>query len=125
MALEITGKLLQKLHVQSGQSAKGAWSKQEFILETQENFPKKVCMSVWGTDKVAELGSFSDGETITVSFNLESRSYNERWYTDVRAWRIERVSAPPGVPPAQEPPPYTGAGYLGSASDSEVDDLPF
>ena len=116
MALELTGKLLQKLPVQSGQSAKGAWSRQEFVLETQEGYPRKVCLSVWGADKVTELASIPEGAVIKVDFNLESRQFNERWYTDVRAWRIERTGSPDaiGTTPAFEPVPY-----------SEVDDLPF
>jgi len=114
MALELTGKLLQKLPVQSGQSAKGAWSKQEFVLETQENYPRKVYASVWGADKVNELASIPEGTLIKMSFNLESRQFNERWYTDVRAWRIERVVKQD----VAEDPSYLDA-------TSEVDDLPF
>ena len=128
MALELTGKLLQKLPVHSGQSAKGAWSKQEFVIETQENYPRKVCMSVWGVDKVNELSSFADGEVVKVGFNIESRPFNDRWYTDVRAWRIERsgtqeVSAP--TPFAHNPVPYSDPGFLDSSNSSEIDDLPF
>ena len=52
MALEIVGKLVKILPEVSGQSAKGPWSKQEFILETLEaSYPKKVCLTAWG-DKV-------------------------------------------------------------------------
>ena len=130
MALELTGKLLQKMAVQSGQSAKGAWSKQEFVLETQESYPRKVCMSVWGADKVSELAGFADGETVKASFNLESRQFNDRWYTDVRAWRIERVSAqesPTAVSSSFTPPSasYSDPGYLDTDGASEIDDLPF
>jgi len=125
MALELTAKLLQKLPVQSGQSAKGAWSKQEFVLETQENYPRKICASVWGADKVSELASIPEGTLIKVSFNLESRQFNERWYTDVRAWRVERAGNQdaPGAPLATDPVPYSDPSYL--EVTSEVDDLPF
>ena len=126
MALELTAKLLQKLPVQSGQSAKGAWSRQEFVLETQESYPRKVCASVWGADKVNELASIPEGTMIKMSFNLESRQFNERWYTDVRAWRFERViniQDTAGSPLAPDPVPYSDPGYLDVTS--EVDDLPF
>jgi len=130
MALELTGKLLQKLSVQSGQSAKGPWSKQEFVLETQESYPRKVCMSVWGADKVNELAGFAEGETVKASFNIESRVFNDRWYTDVRAWRLDRVVTqdtvpPPPAPMTQPPVSYSDPGYLGADSASEIDDLPF
>ena len=126
MALELTGKLLQKLAVQSGQSAKGAWSKQEFVLETQENFPRKVCASVWGVDKVSELASIPDGTLIKMSFNVESRQFNERWYTDVRAWRVERAAGQENIvaPLGPEPAPfYSDPNALNT--NSEIDDLPF
>ena len=62
MALEIVGSLIKKRPVQSGTSARGEWQKQEFIIKTQDNFPKEVCFNVWGADKVAELEA--DGYTI-------------------------------------------------------------
>jgi hypothetical protein len=88
MALDITGKLIKILPEQTGAGKKGTWVKQEFVIETSEQYPKKICCSAWG-DKVDALKSFSEGDAIKVSFNLESREYNERWYTDVRAWKIE------------------------------------
>lgn len=90
MATEIKCKLVSRLQVQNGSSARGPWSKQEFIVETQETYPKKICMNVWGADKVAELGSFNPGEELTVSVNIESREFNGRWYTDIRAWKIQK-----------------------------------
>lgn len=105
MALELEGRLTRKLTVQTGTSARGAWSKQEFILEYQEgNFPTQVCMNVWGEDKVRELEKFQIGDKVKVSFNLSSREYNGRWYSDIRAWRIEPVGVVENVPaPASAP----------------------
>lgn len=100
MAMELEGKIVRKLNVQNGTSAKGAWSKQEFIFEYQEgNFPSQVCMHVWGEDKVKDLDKYQVGDKVKVSFNLSSREFNGRWYTDVRAWRIEPagVTAPASV----------------------------
>ena len=94
MALELEGRITQKLPVQQGTSARGAWAKQDFIFEYQEgNFPTSLCMNVWGADKVSELEKFQVGDKVKISFNLSSREYNGRWYTDVRAWRIEAVAA--------------------------------
>lgn len=116
MALELEGRISQKLNVQTGTSARGPWSKQEFILEYQEgNFPSQVCMNVWGEDKVKELEKYQVGDRVKVSFNLSSREYNGRWYSDIRAWRID----PAGAPAAYPPEDYTtgavagGAGYVG------------
>lgn len=94
MAMELEGRIARKLNVQTGTSARGAWAKQEFIFEYQEgNFPSQVCMNVWGDDKVKELDKYQVGDKVKVSFNLSSREYNGRWYTDVRAWRIEPAGA--------------------------------
>ena len=135
MALEIIGKLWQKLPSQSGQGAKGPWEKQEFVVETQENFPRKVCFSLWGTDKVRELEGFREGEILKVSFNIESRSYNDRWYTDARAWRLDRLGDASAAPAPNFPAPdmeapatpmsYSDPGYLQSDNAAAVDDLPF
>ena len=91
--MELTGRLLQKLAVQSGTSARGQWAKQEFVIEYQDgNFPTKACFSVWGQDKVQDLERFQINDEIKVEFNVSSREYNGKWYTDLRAWRISRHS---------------------------------
>ena len=122
MAMDIRCKLLDKLAVQSGTSARGPWSKQDFIVETLEQYPRKICMNVWGQDKVNELQGFNPGEMLTISINIESREFNGRWYTDVRAWKIQREgAAEPQAAPAVDP-------FMNvSASDAEDDggDLPF
>ena len=127
--MELEGRIVRKLNVQTGTSARGSWSKQEFIFEYQEgNYPSQVCMNVWGDDKVKELGRYRDGDKVKISFNLSSREYNGRWYTDVRAWKIEPAGqAAPAyqdVPPVPADDPYrSGAGAYGSTLDDT--DLPF
>jgi|SRR6185437_8829765 len=88
MALEITGRIVKILPAQTGAGKNGNWVKQEFVIETSEQYPKKICCSAWG-DKADALKSYTTGDVVKVSFNLESREYNERWYTDIRAWKIE------------------------------------
>ena len=123
MALEIEGKIAQKLIVQSGTSSRGAWSKQEFVLEYQEgNFPSQICMNVWGDDKVRELEKYQVGDKVKISFNLSSREYNGRWYTDVRAWRIEPVGQQSGNYPAAGAPMPTIDDLPGDNID---EDMPF
>jgi hypothetical protein len=133
MALELVGKLIKTLPVQSGTSARGVWSKQDFILETQEQYPKKVCVSAWG-ERVNELSGMAEGDLLKVSFNVESREFNERWYTDVRAWRIEKqqfgaVPPPPAssqqAPAGAVPPPSPADDPFGASAESGTDDLPF
>ncbi len=123
MAMELEGRIARKLNVQTGTSARGAWSKQEFVLEYQEgNFPSQVCMNVWGEDKVRDLEKYQVGDKVKVSFNLSSREFNGRWYTDVRAWRIE----PAGQPAQQQGgyPDPMGTQLPPAAPLPSIDDLP-
>ena len=113
MAMELEGRIAHKLNVQKGTSARGAWAKQEFIFEYQEgNYPSQVCMNVWGEDKVKELEKYQIGDKVKVSFNLSSREFNGRWYTDVRAWRIEPVAA-------EQPDYAASAGSYGAPTGSQ------
>ena len=84
--MDISGKIIQLLPAQEGQGKNGTWKKQEFVLETGDTYPKKVCIAVWG-DKI-DIKSFKMGDAVDVSFDVESREYNGKWYTDVKAWKV-------------------------------------
>lgn len=87
--MEVTGKLVTVLAPQTGQGKNGSWKKQDFVIETNDQYPKKICFSAWA-DKVDELARIKPGETIKVFFDIQSREYNGKWYTDLRAWRIQK-----------------------------------
>ena len=124
MALELEGRIARKLNIQSGATARGPWQKQEFILEYQEgNFPTQVCMYVWGEDKVKELARYQVGDKVKVSFNLSSREYNGRWYSDIRAWRIEPAGQASQVAPPPPSAPMPSPDDMSSPLDDT--DLPF
>ena len=124
MALELEGRIARKLNIQSGATARGPWQKQEFILEYQEgNFPTQVCMNVWGEDKVKELERYQVGDKVKVSFNLSSREYNGRWYSDIRAWRIEPAGQASQVAPPPPSAPMPSPDDMSSPLDDT--DLPF
>ena len=99
--MEINGKIIELLPEQSGESANGAWRKQQYILETDSQYPKKICFMVW-SDKIDEL-AIKQGEDLSVSIDIESREYNGRWYTDVKAWQVTRVDASADNIPFAEP----------------------
>jgi len=121
MALEITGRIIQKLNKTEGVSKAGkAWSKQEFVMETQETYPKKVMISTMN-EKVNDLERFNVGDTVTASLNLESREYNGRWYTDARAWRIQGQ----GAGTTTEGDPFHPDNEPSFTADPASDDLPF
>ncbi len=112
MTLKITGKITEILEVQSGTSKAGkAWQKQEFVIETEEQFPRNVCFTLFN-DKTNLLEGYKKDDKVDVSFNLESREFNGRWYHNINAWKIEKEEqlnspAPPeyqsgDIPPEQE-----------------------
>ncbi len=123
MALEIEGILQQVLPEVNGTSKTGnPWVKQDFVIETTEDqYPKKVNFSLWG-DKVADFKQYTTGDKIKVSFNLESREYNGRWYTEARAWRVDLVDNN-GFVSNSEPSDIPSSPLL--PSDNGTDDLPF
>ena len=95
MNLKIRGIVREVLDVQSGSGAKGGWRKREFILETKGDYPKKICMVQWG-DHI-DNQAIGIGEDITVSIDISSREHGGRWYTDVKAWKVEREAAAPAA----------------------------
>jgi hypothetical protein len=119
--IEVSGKVNMLGQLQSGEGKNGSWVRQDLIIETDDQFPKKICLSCWG-DKAAEAKSFATGEKIKASVNLESREFNGRWYTDVRVWKFDRIggsSAPAGQPTTQASP------LDDYASQDSAGDLPF
>ncbi len=114
--MELKGKVIQLLPLQTGMGKKGQWKKQEFIVETQAQYPKKVCLSAWG-DKIDQF-KVTEGDILNISVDLESREYNGRWYTEARAWKIEKSgNNVPGPAPIGDEP-FT-------SSSNSTDDLPF
>ena len=140
-SLELEGTLRQKLAAQSGASARGPWVKQEFILEYPDgNFTAQAFFTAFGQDKVQELGKYQVGDRVKVSFNIKSREFNGRWYTDLQIWRIApagQAQAAPAAPAAEPvpapsapvPPPPAPAAPAPTLDDMPADlpedDLPF
>jgi hypothetical protein len=98
--MELSGKIIKILPLQTGTSKNGTWKKQEFIVETSAQIPKKVCFSLWG-DKIDQF-KLLEGEDAEVSFDLESREYNNRWYTEAKAWKIVKKAQGQQKPPEEE-----------------------
>ena len=112
--MELTGKIIAVLAERGGVSKAGnEWKIQEYVLETMEQYPRKMMFNVFGADRIAQF-NIQLGETLTVSFDIDSREYNGRWYNDIRAWKVDRNTAPVAgapIPPAGAPvpPPVAGA----------------
>ena len=138
MNLEIKGKIVKILGVQVGNNAKGEWKKQDFVLETSDAYPKKICICVWN-DKMSALEKHSEGDEVSVTFAIASREYNEKWYTEVTAQSIESLGGKSSNSGATNPykatetkPKATKTAsideindQLATISGGNEDDLPF
>ncbi len=142
MELFIQGKVVDILEEQSGEGRNGPWRRRDFILEMDDRFSRKVCVSQWG-DSI-DKDSVSVGENVKAYINIQSREFNERWYTDVRAWRIDRDGGEPGAggypdepgfgdqgssqsgsKPAPQDPGSKNSSMIDGDLDDVDDDLPF
>ncbi|MES2629175.1 MAG: DUF3127 domain-containing protein [Bacteroidota bacterium] len=130
MSLEINGKITQMMDPTSGQGSNGQWTKRDFVIETADQYPKKVCFSAWN-DKAAQLNGYQVGAQVKVSFDVQSREYNQKWYTDLRIWKIEALGGQPaqGAPAQnyqQQPSaPMQQNNPVESFGSDDKDDLPF
>lgn len=119
--MDFTGKLSEILPEQSGAGKNGTWKKISFVLETQDQYPKKACFDAW-SDKADQIKAIAIGSMLTVSFDIESREFNGKWYTNLKAWKIEMQKSAQG---------FTNNAALPSEQDipapdfTEMDDLPF
>ncbi len=146
--MEIKGKVMQVMPLQSGTSQRtgNAWRKQDYIMETYDRFPRKVYFGFFG-DAIDQY-PLQVGDDINLSFDIESRSFVgrdgvERWSTDIRAWKAEKIDpsqiqmqvpaygapAPAYGAPAPQPAPAVGqfdaAPAPAAAAPNPTEDLPF
>ena len=133
--MEIIGKVVRLGNLTEGTSARGPWRKQELIIETEEQYPRTVCLICW-TNQIDEIQKFAPGQTIKAQIEISSREFNGKWYTDVRVWRFDPVgvTAAPAAAPAQPvqqpmmhqtPPAAAPAQDFYPPAEDSVDDLPF
>ncbi len=130
--MEITGKLIQKLQSVSGEGKNGPWTKGSFIIETFEQYPRKICFMAWN-DKASLIENIPLNEVIKVFFDAESREFNDKWYTDLKMWKIEKLSVDenqPGTLPDTDKEDVSATAnatvYEISQNNNEIsDDLPF
>lgn len=123
--MEITGKIIAALEPRGGVSQRTGnnWKMQEFVIETLEQYPRKCMFNVFGEDRLREM-NIQVGEVLTVSFDIDAREYNGRWYNDIRAWRVVRnestTSSQASVEPSTTELPTPSEPVTDAA-----DDLPF
>lgn len=133
--MEIQGKIISVLPERSGVSARGTeWKVQEYVLETHDQYPKKVMFDVFGQDRIDRF-NIQPGQEVNVAFDLESREWNGRWFTSVRAFDVRPVDSLTSTPTGAAPQPAASSAPVVNntaapaattvASDDDNGGLPF
>ena len=119
--MNLEARLIKIENRQTGQGKNGEWQKQNFIFETEGQYPKKVCVTIWGTKMDETVKAMKIGNLYSVAYDLESREFNGNWFTDVRAWQITPVGeSQSGSNTSPSPAPIADI-----KKDESEDDLPF
>ena len=132
--MEIIGKAIAALPVKSGVSQRTGeqWQSREYVIETQEQYQKRICFEVFGTDKLKEF-NIRNNDLIKVHFDITAREYNGKWYNTIRAWKVDHVSQDGPVvgptanqvsAPAHQAAPAPAPAAAPTTNESD-DDLPF
>lgn len=128
--MEISGKIIAVLEARSGQSRTTGnnWMTQDYVIETHEQYPKRLCFNVWGEDKIHQF-NIQVGQELTVSFDINAREYQGRWYNDIRAWKVEQYNqnapAAAAAAPTEPANSFAPTGSFAPTDSQSDDDLPF
>ena len=125
--MEVVGKIIQVLPAQEGVGRNGnPWKVQPYILETLDQYPRKVHFEVFGEDRI-RMNPCAIDQLVTVSFDIESREFNGRWYTSIRAYRIVQGDVTQPAAPATAPAaaPVAPAAPAAPAEQAPVNVDPF
>lgn len=103
MAYQLTGSIKKIFDTQTFPSG---FSKREFVVSAQDgSFVQDIkfdCLK----EKAEILGDVSEGDEVTVHFDIGGREYNGRYFVNLNAWRLEKGNAGGGGGAAtkDEPP---------------------
>lgn len=122
--MEIQGKITAILAERSGVSARGEWKSQEFVITTQEQYPRMICFQIYGADRISSF-ALQVGQMVNVGFDISAREYQGRYYNQLNAWKVDHLdaqqqqTAPPQQQQAQQMPPQQAqpAGYQQSPAN--------
>lgn len=127
--MDFQGKIIAVLPAREGvaKSTNNPWKVQSYVIETHDQYPRRMCFDVFGEDKIQQF-NIQMGEELSVSFDIDARQWNDRWFNSIRAWKVDRVAAPSAEAPmdAQAPAPAPSPAPFGDEGNGgSTDDLPF
>lgn len=134
--MELQGKVIAVLPERSGVSARGEWKSQDYVIETHDQYPRKMVFGVFGADRISRF-NIQVGQEVTVSFDIDAHEYQGRWFNNIRAFDVRQVdpatvgAAQAGIVPgavfgaAPAPQPATPQPTAPAPEADPVNDLPF
>lgn len=88
---KVSGRIIAVMQMKTGTSQKGTWASQEYVLETHDSYPQKVCFEVFGTEKIQQFNIQMNDE-VDIMYNFDAREFKGRWYNTIRAWSVFKRS---------------------------------
>lgn len=134
--MELQGKVIAVLPERSGVSARGEWKSQDYVIETHDQYPRKMVFGVFGADRISRF-NIQVGQEVTVSFDIDAHEYQGRWFNNIRAFDVRQVdpatvgAAQAGIVPgavfgaAPAPQPAAPQPSAPAPEADPVNDLPF
>lgn len=124
----VKGRVIDVLPIRKGETEKGGYAVQEFVVDVEDEYPFKFLFAVYGQDKLNQY-NIKKGDIVEVFFNISARQWKDKWITTVRAWKVNNMSnsyrndnpAPQSY--VQSPQPQKMEESKNEATD--VNDLPF
>ena len=120
--MELTGKIIAVLEERGGVSSRtgSEWKMASYVLETMDQYPRKMVFEVFGADRIAQF-NIKAGEVMAVSFDIDAREYNGRWFNSIRAFRVDRNVSAAAAPMATPMPVMDSFGSSSAAPAAPAD----
>lgn len=127
--MELTGSIIAVMEPHGGVSQRtgNTWMTQEYVLEVPGMYPKKICFSIFGEDRIKQFALKQGEQNVIIQFEIDAHEYNGRWFNEVRCYNVLRAGMQQAVPQpqVQQPAPQTQAPFPPPQQSQENDALPF
>lgn len=121
---KISGRIIAVMQMKTGTSQKGTWASQEYVLETHDSYPQKVCFEVFGTEKIQQFNIQMNDE-VDIMYNFDAREFKGRWYNTIRAWSVFKRSGGGQTQVAAQNNNVAPKASEQKVNGDDVPDLPF
>lgn len=122
--MELSGRIYAVLRERSGTSARGEWKAQSFVIETHDQYPRKMVFDVFGAERLQRF-NIKSGDEVTVFFDIDAHEYQGRWFNNIRAFDVRQLDAAAADPQTTQAAPAPFPPAQPDAAGESTDDLPF